>query len=257
MNASFQTVMKDSSKRKESNIVLALDFPPDQPRDLLSRSKNVLEDVYPYICAVKINRQLVLPLSLFDGTQELLQIAHDFRIPAIMDCKINDVGNTNQAIAEYYFNAGFEAVTASPFIGWNEGLQPVFKVAKRMNRGIIILVYMSHEGAEEGYAQKVQDPKTGKLVSQYSMFAQKALKWNADGVVVGATYPEKIREVYAILGDSIPIFAPGVGIQGGDAKTSIEAGARYLIVGRSITSERNHTKSAKKIRDTVASLLEK
>ncbi len=254
MSLPFQVEMNNSSKRTDSNIVLALDFPVDRPLSLLHRSKRVLEAVCPYVCAVKINRQLILPLGLFDGIRELLQLAHDLKLPTIMDCKINDVGHTNRAIAEYYFKAGFDAVTASPFVGWAEGLQPVFDIARQMMRGVIILVYMSHKGAKEGYGQIVIDPKTGKMIPQYLLFAQKALDWKADGAVVGATYPEKIKEAHAVLGNRVSIYAPGVGTQGGDEGAASKAGARYFIVGRTITLDKNPAESARSILNALRSL---
>jgi len=243
-------MMNQSAKKASSNIVLALDLPLDHPHRLLSRSIEILKTVHPYICAVKINRHLVLPLGLFNGVQKILNSAQDFGLPTIMDCKINDVGHTNRIIAEYYYKAGFDALTASPFVGWEEGLQPVFEVANQMRRGVIILVYMSHKAAEEGYGQKIHDPKTGRLSPQYVAFAERALSWNADGAVVGATYPEKIREVHKILRDRVPIYSPGVGVQGGDAESAMRAGARYLIVGRTIILAENPAENAKSIRDT-------
>jgi len=243
--------MSRSAKKAGSNIVLALDLPLDQPHRLLSRSIEILETVHPYVCAVKINRQLVLPLGLFNGVQKILSSAQDFDLPTIMDCKINDVGHTNRIMAEYYYKAGFDALTASPFVGWEEGLQPVFEVANQMSRGVILLVYMSHKAAEEGYGQKIHDPKTGRLSPQYVAFAERALSWNADGVIVGATYPEKIREVHEILGDRVPIYSPGVGVQGGDVESAMRAGARYLIVGRTITLAENPAENAKFIRDVA------
>jgi len=248
---SFQLKMNRSAKKADSNIVLALDLPSDQPHRLLSRSVEILEAVHPYVCAVKINRQLVLPLGLFNGIQKILNSAQDFGLPTIMDCKINDVGHTNRIIAEYYYKAGFDALTASPFVGWEEGLQPVFEVANQMRRGVILLVYMSHKAADEGYGQKIRDPKTGRLSPQYVAFAERALTWNADGAVVGATYPEKIREVYDILGDRVPIYSPGVGVQGGDVESAMRAGARYLIVGRTITLAENPAENAKFVRDVA------
>ena len=240
--------MERSAKKAGSNIVLALDLPLDEPRRLLSQSTEILEMVQPYVCALKINRQLVLPVGLFDGIQKILNLAHDQGLPVIMDCKINDVGHTNRVIAECYFKAGFDAVTANPFVGWDGGLQPVFEIAEEMQRGVILLVYMSHKGAEEGYGQTVRDPKTGRPFPQYVVFAQKALSWKADGAVVGATYPEKIREVHAILEDRVPIYSPGVGVQGGDIESTLMAGARYLIVGRAITLAENPAEAAKTIR---------
>jgi orotidine-5'-phosphate decarboxylase len=213
--------------------------------------------VHPYICALKLNRQAVLPLGLFDGVQKIVERAHDFGLPTIMDAKINDIGNTNRAIAEYYYMTGFDAVTASPFVGWDEGLQPVFEVADRMKRGVLVLVYMSHKGASEGYGQTVRDPKTGELRSQYMVFAEKALKWKADGAIVGATYPDKIREVSAVLKDKLPIYSPGVGAQGGDIQAAVEAGARYLIVGRNIIQAKNPAETAKSMRDTAQKCLKR
>ena len=249
--------MNRSAKKADSNVVLALDLPLDQPHRLLSRSIEILEGVHPYVCAVKMNHQLVLPLGLFNSFQKILSLTRDLELPTIMDCKINDVGHTNRIIAEYYYKAGFDAVTANPFVGWEEGLQPVFEVAKQMFRGVILLVYMSHKAAEEGYGQTIQNPKTGQLRPQHVTFAEKALSWNADGAVVGATYPEKIKEIYKILGENVPIYSPGVGVQGGDIEATIKAGARYPIVGRTIILSENPAETAKRIRDAAKRCLKK
>ncbi|HKZ93849.1 MAG TPA: orotidine 5'-phosphate decarboxylase [Candidatus Bathyarchaeia archaeon] len=245
----FRQEMERSAEKHRSNIVLALDLPSDTPRRLMARSLRILDLTHQHLCALKLNRQAVLPLGLFDGVKEIVERAHDLRLPAIMDAKINDIGNTNLAIAEYYFKAGFDAVIASPFVGWEEGMQPVFEVAQKMKRGVILLVYMSHKGATEGYGQMVQDPNTNQLVPQYRVFAEKALRWKADGAVVGATFPDKIREIHAVLKDRVPIYSPGIGAQGGDAVAAAKAGARYLIVGRAIVDAKDPTKTAERIRD--------
>ena len=256
VDLSFKLQMERSAKRMSSNIVLALDLPPGRSQSLLSRSIETLKMVYPYICAVKLNRQLVLPLGLSNGVRRIVERVHDEGLPILMDCKINDVGHTNRTIAEYYYKAGFDAVTANPFVGWDEGLQPVFEVAGQMHRGVVLLVYMSHKAAKEGYGQTIHEPETGRKIPQYVVFAQKALSWNADGAVVGATYPEKIREVHAILGDQVPIYSPGVGAQGGSIQASIKAGAKYLIVGRSIILAENPADTAKLVRDRAKNLEE-
>lgn len=254
---SFIKKMAEAAEKRESKIVLALDFPYEKPENrqtLSKRAENIIEAVSPYVCAVKFNHHLVLPLGVFDGVQKLLEKAHEKGLPTIMDCKVNDIGSTNQVIAEYYYEAGFDALIANPFVGWEEGLKPVFEVAKNQRRGVIILAYMSHKGASEGYGQMVVDAESGRKKPQYIVFAEKALKWGADGVVVGATYPEKIGEVQAILGGKIPIYSPGVGVQGGEIKSALKAGASYLIVGRAITLSENPAETAKKIRDTAISV---
>jgi len=246
----FKAKMERSTKKKGSNIILALDLEARSPRALLSQSIKLLETVHPYICAVKLNHHLILPLGLFDSVQKILKKTITYELPTIMDCKINDIGNTNRVIAENYYNAGFDAVIANPFVGWEEGLEPVFEIAQQKKRGVILLCYMSHKASWEGYGQIIKKDDE-KLLPQYVAFAQKALEWNADGVVVGATYPEKIKEIHKILNDKVPIYSPGVGTQGGVVKSSVEAGARYLIVGRTIINAPNPEKAAKLLRDTV------
>lgn len=244
--------MEQTAKKKKTNIVLALDFPfekPESRENLFHKAQYILETLHPYICAVKFNRHIVLPLGTFDGIQKLVKKAHDMELLTIMDCKINDIGSTNQTIAEYYYTAGFGALTANPFVGWEEGLKPVFDVAHRLQRGVILLVYMSHKAAGEGYGQIIYDAQTGEKTRQFKSFAKKALKFDADGAVVGATYPEKIREVHKILGEKIPIYSPGIGAQGGAIESALKAGARYLIVGRTITLAENPAETAKRIRD--------
>jgi orotidine-5'-phosphate decarboxylase len=248
---SFRVEIEKTAREKESNIVLALDFSFEKPENriaLYAKAKDVLEDVHPYVCAVKFNHHLVLPLGTFDGVQKLVTEAHDKGLMTIIDCKVNDIGATNQAIAEYYYAAGFDALIANPFIGWEEGLEPIFQVAKKLQRGVILLVYMSHKGAAEGYGQTVIDAETGGKVPQYISFAKKALKYGADGAVVGATYPEKIAEVHEVLREKVPIFSPGVGAQGGDIAAAVRAGARYPIVGRSIVQAENPARSAEEVR---------
>ena len=248
----FKEKIAKTAKEKSSRIVLALDLPPEKPyRALLPKALQILDETQEYICAVKINRQLILPLGLFGEIRKIVSVAKDYGLPLVMDCKINDVGHTNQVIAEYYFEAGFDAVTANPFIGWEEGLKPVFEIAHKNGKGIILLVYMSHKGANEGYGQTVKDAETENLMPQYKIFARKAIKWNADGIVAGATYPEKIAEIKQIAQDKVPIYSPGIGLQGGKIEEAIKAGADYLIVGRSITLAKNPAKTAKKIRDVA------
>jgi len=246
--------MQKAAKSKDSRIILALDFPYESPENqhkVIDKAQKILNAVHPYICAVKINHHLVLPLGTFDGVQDIVEQIRGQGLLAIMDAKVNDIGASNQVIAEYYYAAGFDALIANPFVGWDEGLKPLFEVSQRLSRGVILLCYMSHKGASEGYGQIIIDPQTGEQIPQYVSFAKKALKWGADGVVVGATYPQKITEVKRIIGEEVPIYSPGVGAQGGAAETAIKAGARYLIVGREITQAGDPAQTASRLCDSV------
>lgn len=251
---SFKTKMHEAAKSKNSRLVLALDFPFEAAKNkdkILEKAQKILKAVHPYICAVKINHHLTLPLGTFDGVQQLVEQIRGQGMMTIMDAKVNDIGNTNQIIGEYYFAAGFDAIIANPFVGWDEGLKPLFEVSKRLNRGVILLTYMSHKGASQGYGQTIIDPETGEKTLQYFAFAKKALKWGADGVVVGATVPQKISEVKQILGEKVDIYSPGVGAQGGAAETAVKAGANYLIVGREIVNSDDPAATARMLCDSI------
>ncbi|MFQ5831958.1 MAG: orotidine-5'-phosphate decarboxylase [Candidatus Thorarchaeota archaeon] len=196
---------------------------------------DIVKATADHAIAFKFNRQLVLPLGLFDRIPKIVEAVHDEGLSTIMDCKINDIGNTNAHIARHYFDAGFDALTVNPFVGWKDGMDSVFEIARKKQRGIITLCYMSHPGASEGYGLEVNlDKKTHEPL--YVSFARRANRWGSDGAVVGATFPEKIEEVRKVLDSEIPILSPGVGTQGGAAKDAVEAGASYVIVARSIVN---------------------
>jgi orotidine-5'-phosphate decarboxylase len=250
LDTEFRERIESRSKEVSSSIVLALDLNVEDEKNPLIRSLEILRDAAPHLCAVKINRQLVLPMGLFGGVEKIVKAARDLGLQTIMDCKINDVGHTNVSIAGNYFKAGFDAVIASPFIGWKDGLEPVFAIARQQGKGVILLVYMSLGGAAEGYGQRIYDEARG-FRYQYEVFAEKALKWSADGAVVGATYPDKIKTIHTILGERVPIYSPGIGAQGGDVGKAMSAGSRYLIVGRSIFGAEDPQRAAREIKEAA------
>jgi orotidine-5'-phosphate decarboxylase len=55
--------------------------------------------------------------------------------------------------------------------------------------------------------------------------------------VVGATFPQELAEVRAIVGD-MPLLVPGIGAQGGDIKATVEAGQTTDGTGMMINSSR-------------------
>ncbi|MHA2423610.1 MAG: orotidine 5'-phosphate decarboxylase / HUMPS family protein [Candidatus Thorarchaeota archaeon] len=247
----------------KSKLIIGLDLVADlsklgtaewkSERDrMVQKAIEIVKDTSEYAAAYKINRQLVLPIGLFDGMQKVLDSIHEGGLTAIMDCKINDIGNTNSHITQYYLDAGFDAVIANPFVGWEGGLDSVFEAARTRGKGVITLCYMSHPGAPEGYGLRfAKDDKGKDLEIMYNEFARRARNWEADGVIVGATYPDIIREVKKILGDEVPIISPGVGAQGASAREAIDAGASYIIAARSVVNADDPATAAKSLVDEM------
>jgi len=244
----FHETIKNSAYQKQSRIILALDLQPIRAKDYVNRALNLIESLNAHICAIKVNRHLTLPLGLGEEIRKILRFCNRMGLPTIMDCKINDIGSTNKVIARHYFEIGFDAVTANPFVGWEDGLQSVFELAEAYDRGVLLLVYMSHKGSWEGYGITAMDPKSGKTRPLYNLFAEKAIAWGADGAIVGATYPEKVLEVNNILENKVPIYSPGIGVQGGRVKLAVSSGASYLIVGRSIIRSTDPVATTKELK---------
>jgi orotidine-5'-phosphate decarboxylase len=241
----YKQKLSAASFVRKSRLIIGLDFiaditsmkenPSAEKSRLEKKAREIIAATRDYAIAYKFNRQLVLPLGVFDRIPGIIDSIHKEGLTAIMDCKINDIGNTNAHIARYYFSAGFDAIIVNPLIGWEGGLDVVFEIARNEEKGIITLGYMSHPASDEGYGLNVAlDEKKKKHEPLYLQFARKARNWEADGIIVGATYPEKISEIRKAIGPDPPIISPGVGAQGGKAKDSIDAGASYIIVSRAI-----------------------
>lgn len=238
------------AKRHATRIVLALDILGDK---LLDRSISLLRELHEHICAVKIGHGLILPLSLHE-LSKIIDASHGYDLPVIADYKVNDVGHVNATIASYLFKAGADALTISPFIGWEEGVQPVYRLAKEHDKGLLLICHMSHKGAREFYSQQVYDEKLKRNVPQYLVLARRALEWQVDGVVVGATYPEVLAKFKSIAGEKLQIYSPGVISQGGDLSLAVKNGADYIIIGRTICKSKNPYEEVIKVKERINSL---
>ena len=242
----FEEKILNSASKNQSRTVLALDVEDPDPSNLLKKSVHVVESVKGLVCAVKINRQLVLGLGLPTVSSSIVKLANDCNLPTIMDAKLNDVGHTNDFMARTYFDAGFDAIIASPVAGWKDGLDKVFQVAEERRKGVLLLTYMSNPGAEEVYALTVK--RAQGEIPLFEILARRALEWKAQGLIVGATKPAIISRVRSLIGPNLPIFSPGVGAQGGDARIAVNSGATYLIVGRAIYASSDPRAAAMELR---------
>jgi len=242
---SFDEMITAAASRNKTRTVLALDLEDPDPARLVEKSQAIVRDVANLICAVKINRQLILSLGLTTVADSVLKLANDLSLPTIMDAKLNDVGHTNEFMARTYFDSGFDAIIASPVAGWENGLDGVFKAANARGKGVLLLTYASNPGADAFYSLIGKHGSEEKPV--FEILTELALEWKAHGVIVGATKPRVISRVRELIGAELPIYCPGVGTQGGDAKEALNAGATYLIVGRTIYAADNPKEAAKSV----------
>jgi len=243
--SNFRKRMKESSLR--SSIILANDL--DDKNMVLVEKKTIqnIKTLGKHLCAIKFNFHLLLPLGE-KKIKKINKIAHDFGLQTIADIKLNDIGNTNMITLQRLWNSGFDAVIVNPIMG-PENLSELVKNAHKNNRGIIALVHMSHPGANLGYGLKVQDPDTKKMTNIHELFLKWSYSLHVDGIVVGATIPKLIELYHKKAKGRFEIYSPGVGTQGGDAYDALNAGANYLIVGRTILNSKDPKLEAKKLQE--------
>lgn len=142
-------------------------------------------------------------------------------IPVVLDCKVGDIGSTASAYATAWFDElAVDAITVHPYLG-EDSLEPFLA---RPDKGVFVLTKTSNPGS--GDLQDAVLAVTEAPLFEY--VASRASAWNDGypatvGLVVGATWPEQLRQIRAVA-PTLPILLPGLGSQGGDLEASVRAG---------------------------------
>lgn len=237
----FKTRLSRISKTN-GRVILANDY-DTSAEHLQKKTVNNIKRLHPYLCGIKLNFHLLLPL----GRQEILKItqtAHRYGLQAIADIKLNDIGDTNKVTAEHLWDLGFDAVIVNPIMGL-DSLKQLVKSAHKHGRGVITLCHMSAPEARLSYDMRVIVRQRRQRL--YQLFLDWALDSKADGVIVGATFPDIIKYCSQRSKRRLSIYSPGVGTQGGSASTVISSGTSYLIVGRTIINSDDPVAMAKQL----------
>ena len=205
---------------------------------IVNFNKAIVDATKDLVCAYKPNPAFYETHGEegWGALRDTISYIHDVApgIPVILDAKRGDIKNTNRNYAESAFdNLRADAITVQPYLG-GEPLAPFFE---RKEKGIIVLCHTSNGGAGE-----IQNLEVAKGEPLYKVVARlEAEKWNANGnccVMVGATYPEELSAVRAIVGD-MPILTAGIGAQHGDLAKAVKAGKDKNGKGFIINSSRS------------------
>ncbi len=206
---------------RDTQLILALDV---ISRDRALLLADLLKD---YFDAIKIGYPLILHAGL-----KIVKEIGSFS-PVIADLKVADIPNTNRLICEAVLGAGAGGIIAQAFPG-KDSLIACADCAAEYGADLYAVTEMSHPGAEQF------------MVPQAESMARMAVEAGVSGVVAPATRPERIKLIRSIIGNRV-IISPGVGAQGGSARQALQAGADYLIVGRSIYESEDPVASAKEL----------
>ena len=175
-------------------------------------------------------------------------------IPVILDAKRGDIASTAEAYATAAFETlGAHCITLSPYLG-KDSIQPFIQDPEK---GIFLLCKTSNPGAGD-----LQDLVLESGEPLHIHVAKLAQAWNIKnnvGVVVGAAYPETLSRVRAVA-PNMWFLAPGVGAQGGELESALNAGLRkdgkgmLLPVSRAIARAEKPGNAAAELRDEILAI---
>jgi orotidine-5'-phosphate decarboxylase len=244
MGHTMNFVDRLAARWRESDTLLCVGLDPDPARfpphlhagdeAIFRFCREIVDATADLVCAFK--PQIAYFASARAEAQlerlvEHIRHAHP-AVPVILDAKRGDIGAT----AEHYAREAFEryqadAVTLSPYMG-RDSLEPFLAYA---DRGAFLLCRTSNRGGDD-----LQMLDTGGVPLYQRVARHAATGWNTDGqlgLVVGATYPEELATVRALVGN-LPLLVPGIGAQGGDIEASVKAGQTADGSGMVINSSR-------------------
>ena len=235
---------KLSAAWTRNNSLLCVGLDPDlarfpahlqgQPDGIVQFCKAIIDATADLACAFKPQIAYFAALGAEAQLEEICRYLRENypHIPLVLDAKRGDIGATaHQYAREAFDRYGADAVTVSPYMGF-DSVEPYLEWA---DRGVIVLCRTSNAGGSDLQFLDVGGRPLYQHVAQLV-----ADKWNRNGqlaLVVGATFPEELAQVRAIVGD-MPLLVPGIGAQGGDIEATVKAGRTYNGTGMMINSSR-------------------
>ncbi len=228
---------------QKNNSLLCVGLDPDiarlpaqfrtRPDGIAEFCRAIIDATADFACAFKPQ---IAYFSAIGAESQLESVCAYLRsnyphLPIILDAKRGDIGATAEQYArEAFVRYRADAVTVNPYMGF-DSVEPYLKWKEK---GCIVLCRTSNPGGSDLQFLQV----SGRPLYQH-VADLVANKWNSNGqcsLVVGATFPEEIRQVRQIVGD-MPLLVPGIGAQGGDVAATVAAG-KTPLGGMMINSSR-------------------
>ncbi len=238
----FITALRDRWSDANTLVCVGLDPEPskfpahlnDDPDAVFAFCRAIVDATADLVCCFKPQIAHFAALGAEGALTRLIAHIHAAHpgVPVILDAKRGDIGSTAQNYAiEAFDRYGADAVTANPYLG-RDSVQPFLD---RKDRGVVILCRTSNPGAGD-----FQDLDVGGRPLFKRVAEAVANDWNGNRncmLVVGATWPEQLRDVRTIVGD-MPLLIPGIGAQGGDVEAVVANGRTADGSGLVISSSR-------------------
>ncbi|MCS6907121.1 MAG: orotidine-5'-phosphate decarboxylase [Anaerolineales bacterium] len=256
-------IEKLEERCRKANSLLCIGIDP-HPQDLLEPTAAALsrychtlvELCAPFAAAFKPNSAFFEAFG-GEGWKVLKEVISSIpeEIPTILDAKRGDIASSAEAYARAAFGwLGADAVTVNPYLG--EGaLQPFLATAQK---GAFLLCKTSNPTADFLQEARCLDGEVGieRLFERVARMARQLNRLKNVGLVAGATYPQAIERIRAIVPE-MWLLIPGVGAQGGDLELALRAGLRsdglgtLINVSRSIARHPDPAQAARQYREQI------
>ena len=238
----FMQALRARWQQADSLVCVGLDPEPAKfparfagdPDAVFAFCRDIVDATAEFACAFKPQIAHFAALGAEGALQRLIAHVHAAhpRVPIILDSKRGDIGSTAQHYATEAFDRyAADAVTVNPYLG-RDSVQPFLD---RADKGVVILCRTSNPGAGD-----LQDLVVDGRPLYQHVAGKIAHEWNGHGncaLVVGATWPEQLREIRAIVGD-LPFLVPGIGAQGGDVEAVVRNAKTVDGTGLIVSSSR-------------------
>jgi len=201
---------------------------------ILEYNKTLIDSVADIIPAIKpqIAFYEMFGVDGIECFKKTCEYAKEKGMLIIADVKRGDIGSTAAGYSSAYIGKtsleneeralyDIDFVTVNPYLGI-DGVKPFIEDMKKYNKGIFVLVKTSNPSSGE-----LQDLKLEEGITVYEKVASLVNEWGKDmigeygysamGAVVGATYPEQLKELRTKMPNTF-FLIPGYGAQGGKAE---------------------------------------
>lgn len=230
----FRDDLECSAAERQSRLILALDEP--DPKKAFA----VLRKAAKYLLCVKLHPEMPV---IWKTTHEKAIAKIKKHVPfVILDAKLADTPSSNALKSEFYFSKGYDAIICHGFPG-RDSVNAIQSAATQtpstqgQPRGVFLLCGMTSPG------HLFTEETALKLAAMGQAL-------NVDGLIAPGNQYDLLSKIHAAA-PNLPIASPGIGKQGGDAKSAAQNGTRYAIVGRSILQAEKPGIEARRTRDAV------
>ena len=203
-------------------------------QSIIEYNKALIDAIYDIIPAIKpqiaFYEMYGIPgMQAFKVTCEYAKQKGMF---VIADIKRGDIGSTAQGYSNAYLGKtkieeneqslyDIDFVTVNPYMG-TDCVKPFIDDCKKYNKGLFILVKTSNPSSGELQDEKLENgeevyTRVAKYVEKWGEELRGEYKYSSISAVVGATYPEQLKQLRQIAPHTY-FLIPGYGAQGGKAE---------------------------------------